>query len=253
MITVFPQVFMAKVFQFCKLLCCAVLSRLVVFDSVTPCTIAHQAPLSMGSLKARILEWVGMPSSRGSSQPRNQTQVSHIADRFFTIWVTREALVNFYSIQIDAYFQVGLQSPGLTDGVCFTPRCLGTQYPPLNSYRLPTSVSLPSEHINPSEAFLFFYHMQPTHLLCSISGTPSRCPCCHQISAFCPREKEHARSSIQEPELQMPPKNAWGLERVILNLSFEAIHILTFAPHFVTLKGKSCNFQPLLITKQCVW
>ena len=31
-----------------------------------------------------------MPSSRGSSQPRNRTQVSHIADRFFTIWNTRE-------------------------------------------------------------------------------------------------------------------------------------------------------------------
>ena len=39
----------------------------------------------------RILEWVAMPSSRGSSQPRDQTQVTHIADRFFTIWATREA------------------------------------------------------------------------------------------------------------------------------------------------------------------
>ena len=33
--------------------------------------IAHQAPLSMGILQARILEWVAMPSSRGSSQPRD--------------------------------------------------------------------------------------------------------------------------------------------------------------------------------------
>ena len=32
-----------------------------------------------------------MPSSRGSSQPRDRTQVSHIAGRFFTIWATREA------------------------------------------------------------------------------------------------------------------------------------------------------------------
>ena len=31
-----------------------------------------------------------MPSSRGSSPPRDQTQVSHIAGRFFTIWATRE-------------------------------------------------------------------------------------------------------------------------------------------------------------------
>ena len=31
----------------------------------TPCTVAPQAPLSMGILHARILEWVAMPSSRG--------------------------------------------------------------------------------------------------------------------------------------------------------------------------------------------
>ena len=41
---------------------------------VTPWTAARQAPLSMGILQARILEWVAMPSSRGSSQPRDQTQ-----------------------------------------------------------------------------------------------------------------------------------------------------------------------------------
>ena len=34
---------------------------------VTPWTVAHQAPLSLGILQARILEWVAMPSSRGSS------------------------------------------------------------------------------------------------------------------------------------------------------------------------------------------
>ena len=38
-----------------------------------------------GILQARILEWTAVPSSRGSSQLRDQTQVSHIADRFFTI------------------------------------------------------------------------------------------------------------------------------------------------------------------------
>ena len=58
---------------------------------VTSWTVAHQAPLSIGILQARILEWVTMPSSRGSSQPRGQTQVSHIAGRFFTVWATKEA------------------------------------------------------------------------------------------------------------------------------------------------------------------
>ena len=37
-----------------------------------------------GILQARILEWVAFPFSRGSSQPRDQTQVSLIAGRFFT-------------------------------------------------------------------------------------------------------------------------------------------------------------------------
>ena len=37
-----------------------------------------------GILQARILEWVAFPFSRGSFQPRDRTQVSHIADRFFT-------------------------------------------------------------------------------------------------------------------------------------------------------------------------
>ena len=44
-----------------------------------------------GILQARILEWVASPFSRGSSQPRDRTQVSCIAGRFFTSWSTREA------------------------------------------------------------------------------------------------------------------------------------------------------------------
>ena len=44
-----------------------------------------------GILQARILEWVTSPFSRGSSQPRDRTQVSCIAGGFFTSWATREA------------------------------------------------------------------------------------------------------------------------------------------------------------------
>ena len=44
-----------------------------------------------GILQARILEWVAVPFSRASSQPRDQTCVSHIAGSFFTSWATREA------------------------------------------------------------------------------------------------------------------------------------------------------------------
>ena len=44
-----------------------------------------------GILQARILEPVAFPFSRGSSQPRDQTQISLIAGRFFTSWATRKA------------------------------------------------------------------------------------------------------------------------------------------------------------------
>jgi len=44
-----------------------------------------------GILQARILEQVAVPFSRGSSQPRDGTQVSHIAGRFFISLATREA------------------------------------------------------------------------------------------------------------------------------------------------------------------
>ena len=41
-----------------------------------------------GILLARILEWVAVPFSQASSQPRDQTQVSCIAGRFFTNWAS---------------------------------------------------------------------------------------------------------------------------------------------------------------------
>ena len=41
-----------------------------------------------GIFKARVLEWVAISFSRGSSQPRDQTQVSCIASRCFTVWAT---------------------------------------------------------------------------------------------------------------------------------------------------------------------
>ena len=58
------------------------------------CSAMNYSPLDFsvhGILQARILEWVAMPSSRGSFQPRNRTGVSCIAGGFFTSWATREA------------------------------------------------------------------------------------------------------------------------------------------------------------------
>ena len=61
-------------------------SHSVIFDSLCPmdCTV-H------GLLQARVLEWVAISFSRGYSQPREKTQVSCIAGRFFTSWATWEA------------------------------------------------------------------------------------------------------------------------------------------------------------------
>ena len=55
-----------------------------------------------GILQARILEWIAIPFSRGSSQPRDRTYVSCIADGFFTNWAIKEAL----EIHIDMFIFV---------------------------------------------------------------------------------------------------------------------------------------------------
>ena len=47
-----------------------------------------------GIVQARVLEWVAISFSRGSSRPRNRTQVFHIAGRCFNLWATRGA--NWY-------------------------------------------------------------------------------------------------------------------------------------------------------------
>ena len=60
-------------------MCCAVLSRSVMFNSVTQWTVGCRDPLSMEILQAKILEWVAMPSSRGSSQLSDQIHMSYVS------------------------------------------------------------------------------------------------------------------------------------------------------------------------------
>ena len=43
-----------------------------------------------GIFQTRVLEWAAISFSRGSSRPRDRTWASHIGDRCFTIWATRE-------------------------------------------------------------------------------------------------------------------------------------------------------------------
>ena len=52
-------------------------SHVLLFAS--PWTVAHQTPLSTGLLQESTLEWVAMPSSRGSSLPRDRTHVSYFS------------------------------------------------------------------------------------------------------------------------------------------------------------------------------
>ena len=61
----------------CVCVCvCVCKSRQLSPTLCNPMTVACQAPLPMGILQARILEWIAIPSSRGSSPPRDQTHVS---------------------------------------------------------------------------------------------------------------------------------------------------------------------------------
>ena len=53
--------------------------------------------IAHGILQGRILEWIAIPFSRRSSQCRDQTRVSCIAGRYFTIWATREAAYVMYA------------------------------------------------------------------------------------------------------------------------------------------------------------
>ena len=47
-----------------------------------------------GIFQAIVLEWIAISFSRGSSWPRDWTQVSHIVDRRLTVWATKEVSKN---------------------------------------------------------------------------------------------------------------------------------------------------------------
>ena len=61
-------------------------------DSLRPVDCSPPSSSVHGILQARIVEWVAISFSRGSSRPRDRTQVSHIAGRRFNLCTTREAL-----------------------------------------------------------------------------------------------------------------------------------------------------------------
>ena len=80
----------SEVAQLCPTLCDPV-------DYILPRSSIHRI------FQAAVLEWVAISFSRESSQPRNQTQVSHIVGRCFTTWATREVLISTNESKITVY------------------------------------------------------------------------------------------------------------------------------------------------------
>ena len=88
-------------------LCCTFYTVKVKVAQSCPTLCDHMDYTVHGILQARILQWIAFPFSRRSSQPRDRTQVSCIAGRFFTNWASQEAQtytvlhVNYISIKLE--------------------------------------------------------------------------------------------------------------------------------------------------------
>ena len=84
---------------FCMTMCCAKSLQL----GLTLCDPVDCRPPSSfvpGISQARILEWIAIPFSTGTSGPRDRTFISCIAGRLFTIWAARRALIQLqYNIK----------------------------------------------------------------------------------------------------------------------------------------------------------
>ena len=72
--------------QVCFTLCVCVCMLVTKSHSLWSHELNPARLLCHGIVQARILEWVASSFSKGSSQPRDWTQVSHTVGRFFTIW-----------------------------------------------------------------------------------------------------------------------------------------------------------------------
>ena len=110
-IHIYVCVCVVKVTQLCLTLC-------------DPVDYSQSGSSVHGIFQARILEWVGVPFSGGSSQPRSRTQVSHIAGRFSTAWITREAhIYRYISIFFFWSFLIMVYCKILNIGPCATDLC----------------------------------------------------------------------------------------------------------------------------------
>ena len=82
---------------FALILCCFFYLEIVKVKSLShvwlcdPMDCSPPGSSIHGILKARVLEWIAISFSRGSSWPRDPTRVSCIAGRHFTVWASRES------------------------------------------------------------------------------------------------------------------------------------------------------------------
>ena len=121
------------------ILTCAVLSHSVMSNSLW----SHGLQ-SMEFYRSRIPDWAAYPFSRGSSQSRDQTQVSRIAGRFFTSWATRKAQEYWSGLPCPP--PGDLPNPGIKprspalqeNSLPFEPR--GKPYPDLCVYYCPRNI-----------------------------------------------------------------------------------------------------------------
>ena len=92
--------------------------------------------LVQGLFQARVLEWGAISFSRGSSRPRNWTQVSRIVGRRFTVWATREAPL--FTVTCAYFMHVEASTWGLQSTRFFRVPSLGHE----SSSVLPVTVPL---------------------------------------------------------------------------------------------------------------
>ena len=92
--------------------CACSVASVVSNSFATPWTVAHQAPLSVWILQARILERVAISFSRESSRPRDGTRVSCIGRQILYHWATSEVHIYVHICQCFPTQEVASESPG---------------------------------------------------------------------------------------------------------------------------------------------
>ena len=99
---------------------CSVVSLCNPMDYSLPGSSLH------GDFPGKILERAAMPSSRKSSQPRDRTQVSHNAGRFFAVWATWQALcqVSLQKQKKKSLLKNSIQAPSLSSILAKLQKCL---------------------------------------------------------------------------------------------------------------------------------